>query len=183
MNTSKQVYLALGDSMSIDDYTGVKGGGAVTQFLASLGPGWSVDDRTVDGCLMEEVPLDGTGDLITMTIGGNNLLVEQSEIVTDGLVSFATRHRQLLKQIRSANPNALFVVGNVYEPQTALPQTLLTLLRKANSIIATNAAEVGAQLADIHGTFRGNESTYLTQVIEPSLEGAKQIAELFSAAR
>jgi hypothetical protein len=30
------VYLALGDSISIDDYTGVRGGGAASQFARKL---------------------------------------------------------------------------------------------------------------------------------------------------
>lgn len=37
-----RVYLALGHSMSIDDYTGVAGGGAVSQFFRTLGDGLEV---------------------------------------------------------------------------------------------------------------------------------------------
>ena len=44
---SSRTYLALGDSMSIDDYTGVAGGGAVNQFYRRLGDGWTLDDRTL----------------------------------------------------------------------------------------------------------------------------------------
>ena len=69
-----KTYLALGDSMSIDDYTGVRGGGAVNQFFRTLGNEWSLDDRTFDGCQMVGVPRNGRGDLITLTIGGNDLL-------------------------------------------------------------------------------------------------------------
>jgi hypothetical protein len=42
-NKGPRTYLALGDSMSIDRYTGVKGGGAVSQFykwLKSLKQSW-----------------------------------------------------------------------------------------------------------------------------------------------
>ena len=72
-------FLALGDSMSIDDYTGVQGGGAVNQFFRTLGKNWTLDDRTFDGCLMAEVPQNGRGDLITLTIGGNDLLCNREK--------------------------------------------------------------------------------------------------------
>ena len=56
MKTTK-TYLALGDSMSIDFYTGQPGGGAVTQFYKRLcerpGDCWRLDDRTADGHRME----------------------------------------------------------------------------------------------------------------------------------
>ncbi|MFZ5831668.1 MAG: hypothetical protein ACOY3P_16400 [Planctomycetota bacterium] len=45
---SRSTYLALGDSMSIDQYTGVRGGGAVSQFHKWLGDRWLLDDRSVD---------------------------------------------------------------------------------------------------------------------------------------
>ena len=45
------IYLALGDSMSIDDYTGVECGGAVKRFFRTLGDELTLDDRTVDDCL------------------------------------------------------------------------------------------------------------------------------------
>jgi hypothetical protein len=42
-----RVYLALGDSISIDDYTGVRGGGAVSQLARKLGV--DLVDLTRDG--------------------------------------------------------------------------------------------------------------------------------------
>ena len=83
----KQVFLALGDSMSIDFYTDVIGGGAVAQFHRSLGPGWTLDDQSCDGCVIAGVPRDRTADLITLTIGGNNLLVQQGKWLSEGLAS------------------------------------------------------------------------------------------------
>jgi hypothetical protein len=41
------VYLALGDSISIDDYTGVRGGGAASQLARKLG--LELIDLTRDG--------------------------------------------------------------------------------------------------------------------------------------
>jgi len=78
----KNCYLALGDSMSIDKYTGVPGGGVVNQLVKRLqardGDCWDLIDRTYDGCVMAGVPIIGwsqkTVELITITIGGNDIL-------------------------------------------------------------------------------------------------------------
>lgn len=36
--------------------------------------GWARDDRSFDGCRIEGVPTDGRGDLIALTVGGNDLM-------------------------------------------------------------------------------------------------------------
>jgi hypothetical protein len=48
------IYLALGDSISIDDYTGVRGGGAASQLARKLGlelVDLTLDGNTTQGCL------------------------------------------------------------------------------------------------------------------------------------
>jgi lysophospholipase L1-like esterase len=172
-------YLALGDSMSIDQYTGVKGGGAVSQFHRLLGDSWTLDDRTVDMCRMKYVPTDGRGDVISLTIGGNDLIADVQRYLDHGLDSFAEEHLALLKSIRKANTDAVFIVGNVYAPQTPLSETMSQALAAANNAIAANTASVGAALADIRESFRGHERDYLCYDIEPSLKGATVIANLF----
>jgi lysophospholipase L1-like esterase len=178
-------YLALGDSMSIDLYTGVSGGGAVSQFyqwLKSLGQLWTLADRTSDGCRMRYVPASATGDLITLTIGGNDLLAEQQTYLQEGLERFALEHIELLTKLRAANPDALVIVGNVYASQTPLPDHITAALDQANAIIAANVQRIGGHLADIRGAFRGHEQEYLCYDIEPSLKGAAVIADLFKQA-
>lgn len=177
-----QTYLALGDSMSIDLYTGVPGGGAVSQFHRWLGSNWDLDDRTLDGCRMRNVPTDAHGDIVTLTIGGNDLLAETERYLSEGLADFAAEHLALLQALRSQNPEALLIVGNVYAPQTELIEPLISALAEANRLIAENAQTVGAQPADIHATFASHEQEYLCFDIEPSLEGATTIAGLFRAA-
>ena len=113
-------YLALGDSMSIDAYTGVAGGGAVSQFFRELGDGWSLDDRTRDGCEMPDVPRDAHGDLITLTIGGNDLIASRDEYLIAGLARFADQHLELLSQLREHNPESIIIVGDVYAPAGSL---------------------------------------------------------------
>ena len=182
MGKQSRRYLALGDSMSIDLYTGVRGGGAVSQFygwLKGLGQSWTLDDRAADMCRMRNVPASATGNLITLTIGGNDLLAQQHVYLTEGLASFAAEHLNLLTRLRAGNPDAFFIVGNVYAPQTPLADQLTQALDEANAIIAANVQKVAAHLADIRRAFRGHEQEYLCYEIEPSLQGAAVIAGLF----
>ena len=185
MSKQSRCYLALGDSMSIDLYTGVQGGGAVSQFygwLKGLGQSWTLDDRTADMCRMKYVPASAKGDLITLTIGGNDLLAEHDRYLTEGLGSFADEHLDLLTRLRAGNPDAFLIVGNVYAPQTPLVDQLAEALDEANAIIAANIQKVGAHLADICCAFRGHEQDFLCHEIEPSLKGATVIARLFKEA-
>jgi lysophospholipase L1-like esterase len=175
-------YLALGDSMSIDDYTGVEGGGAVRRFYRWLGRDWTLDDRTFDGCRMQDVPLDGKGDVITLTVGGNDLLWNREQYLSQGLAGFAAEHLKLLRVIRAANPWADFIVGDIYAPQFDLSEAERVGLDQANMIIRENCATVGAQLAGVHGAFRRHEAEYLCLGIEPTLQGAEVIARLFRRA-
>lgn len=180
--TKKRTYLALGDSMSIDDYTGVEGGGAARQFFRMLGEGWVLDDRTFDGCMMAGVPRDGKGDVITLTIGGNDLLWNKEKYLAKGLDEFVVEHKSLLMSIRTANPNADFIVGDIYAPAFSLSKFENAALAAANAAIHANCQEVGAILAPIHAAFRGHEQSYLCLNIEPTLAGAGVIADLFQKA-
>jgi hypothetical protein len=182
MDGPERTYLSLGDSMSIDDYTGVEGGGAVSQFFRWLGEGWTLDDRTCDGCRMEGVPVDGKGDLITLTIGGNDLLWNKEEYLARGLSGFAREHLALLQAIRAANPRAEMIVGDVYRPAAKLTEAETEALSAANRAIQSNCFRVGARLAPIHRTFLGNEARLLCFQIEPTLQGAEAITELFKRA-
>jgi lysophospholipase L1-like esterase len=127
---------------------------------------------------MRYVPI-AKGDLITLTIGGNDLLADQNRYLSEGLGSFDEEHRRLLSALRESNPNSLVIVGNIYAPQFELPGSLMAKLDEANDIIAENVKRVDARLADIRGTFRGHEDVYLCYEIEPSLQGATVIAGLF----
>jgi len=177
-----KTYLALGDSMSIDDYTGVQGGGAVSQFFRTLGKNWSLDDHTFDGCQMAGVPRNGCGDLITLTIGGNDLLLNREKFLREGLDDFQREHAALLSDIRRANPAATFIVGDIYEPDIPLSDVERHGLAAANAAIRENCAQVQAIVVPIHDTFRGRSSIYLCLGIEPTLQGAAAIAKLFETA-
>ena len=173
------VYLALGDSMSIDDYTGVKRGGAVRQFHQWLGDRWRLDDRTFDGCRMQRVPTDGKGDVVTLTIGGNDLLMARERYLSQGVDQFAKEHFELLDAVRSNNPKSLLIVGDVYAPHYPLSNEERAGLQAANAVIRDNCDRVAARLAPINESFRGQEEDFLCLGIEPTLEGASAMATLF----
>src|SRR5205085_11447631 len=71
------VYLALGDSISIDDYTGVRGGGAASQLARMCGLEL-VDltryGNTTDRVLADLARASAAADVVTLTAGGNDLL-------------------------------------------------------------------------------------------------------------
>lgn len=179
---NERIYLALGDSMSIDDYTGVKGGGAVNQFFRSLGSNWSLDDRTFDGCQMAGVPSDGEGAVVTLTIGGNDLLWNKAQYLSEGVANFAAEHLALLRALREQNPNSLLIVGDIYSPAAPLTDAEARGLADANQAIHENCREVGAQLVAIYEAFQGREDSLLCLGIEPTLKGAEVIAGLFADA-
>jgi lysophospholipase L1-like esterase len=175
-----RTYLALGDSMSIDLYTGVEGGGAVRQVHRRLEVfGWRLDDRTLDGCVMAEVPTDARGDLVTLTIGGNDLLARQGRWLKEGLEGFEAEHKKLLEAVRATNEAAAFLVANVYRPQAPLSEEQERALEAANALIAESCAAVDAAVIDVAGAFHGREELLLTEQIEPSLAGASVLATLF----
>jgi lysophospholipase L1-like esterase len=168
--------------MSIDDYTGVRGGGAVNQFFRTLGREWSLDDRTFDGCQMAGVPREGRGDLITLTVGGNDLLWNRESYLREGIDAFRREHADLLAAIRRVNPDALLIVGDIYEPAAPLSDAERRGLAAANAAIHWNCQEVQAVAIPIHDTFVGRSQSFLCLGIEPTLRGATAIAELFEEA-
>src|SRR5262245_38110219 len=72
-------YLALGDSMSIDEYTGIVGGGAASQFAHRIAA-TEFQNLTYDGCTTAGVlanleRISSPPDVITLTAGGNDFLL------------------------------------------------------------------------------------------------------------
>jgi lysophospholipase L1-like esterase len=70
------VYVAVGDSVSIDDYTGVHGGGAAPQFASKLRielVDLTVDGNTTHGVLADLARAPAAADVVTLIAGGNDL--------------------------------------------------------------------------------------------------------------
>ena len=126
-------------------------------------------DRTYDGCRMAGVPRNGRGDIISLTIGGNDLLWNRERYLHDGLDDFAREHLAMLKSVRYANPESIFIIGDIYAPATPLSREEHFGLAHANAAIRKNCRSA-RMLSPIHDTFQGHEADFLCFSIEPTLE-------------
>lgn len=201
-------YLALGDSISIDDYTGVAGGGAASQ-LARLIQADPFQDFTVDGWttihVLGSLPrLVGTPDLVTLTIGGNDLLAMTAahEGRPPDPATWATEAEAVLCRVedilqrfdRLWGIRPLFVLNTVYDPTDGDDQRFEEMGMPANArhgLAAFNdgmrrlARERRALLCDLEPLFHGHGfwsfTPWVTEVIEPNLAGATAIAERWAS--
>jgi lysophospholipase L1-like esterase len=183
-------YLALGDSISIDDYTGVRGGGAASQLARKLGADLidlTRDGNTTRGVLADLARAPAAADVVTLTAGGNDLL---------GGASARAVVRRLHQIVRRTQPiGGRVVVNTIYDPsdgdddvgrrELGLSWPAAIVLRRrlnaANGGIRGLARESGVLLADLEHLFRGHgvasDEPWFVQVIEPNLAGATAIAE------
>jgi lysophospholipase L1-like esterase len=105
------VYLALGDSISIDDYTGERGGGAASQLARKLGldlVDLTLDGNTTHGVLADLKRAPEAADVVTLTAGGNDLL--GGDLPREIL----RRLHQIAKLIQPVGSRVL--VNTVYDP-------------------------------------------------------------------
>jgi lysophospholipase L1-like esterase len=184
------VYLALGDSISIDDYTGLRGGGAAAQLARKLGldlVDLTRDGNTTHGVLADLAAAPASADVVTLTAGGNDLLSgDLPRAILRRLHEIAARIQQL---------GARVIVNTIYDPsdgdndvgrrELGLSRLATIALRRrlsaVNQGIVVLARERGFVLADLERLFHGhgitsNEPWYV-QVIEPNLAGATAIGE------
>jgi lysophospholipase L1-like esterase len=184
------VYLALGDSISIDDYTGLRGGGAPSQLARKLGlelVDLTSDGNTTHGVLSDLARAPGVANVVTLTAGGNDLLVGNLPGAILG------RLQQIAQRIQALGGRV--VINTIYDPsdgdndvgrrELGLSRLATTGLRRRlnalNSGIRELAGEYGFLLADLEQLFHGHGVTshepWFVQVIEPNLAGATAIAE------
>lgn len=175
-------YIALGDSMSIDDYPG-EGKGAASLLYRNqdhLYPDYSGKDMRAlnpriefvnlarDGAtsydvLHEQLRLLGKGTrertLITLTCGGNDIL---SLHATDEEVMF--RIHAILERLRHLFPQGEVIVGTIYDPSDGEgdlfgAETLERELKTAHAInegIRALANPPAVRVAEIHKHFLGH---------------------------
>jgi lysophospholipase L1-like esterase len=195
-------YLALGDSISIDVYTGVVDGGAVSQF-ARLISATEVQDLTRDGNTTDDVvrSLDRIAikpDVVTLTAGGNDLLMQAVSGAPDR-VAPSDRTAEYagddtlrnLRQIaeRLAALNCPVIINTVYDPTDGddalaallgVPPERRVRFDEVNNHIRGLATEFGFQLSDLEILFHGHgiNSTdqWIVMEIEPNYAGATAIA-------
>ncbi len=184
------LYVALGDSISIDDYTGVAGGGAPSQLARRLGVellDLTRDGNTTHGVLADLARAPAAADLVTITAGGNDLLGgELPRAILRRLDRIADAIQPL---------GARVIVNTVYDPSDGdneVGRRALGLSRLAaielrrrlnalNSGIRKLAGKHGFLLADLERLFYGHgvasDDPWFVYVIEPNLAGATAIAE------
>jgi lysophospholipase L1-like esterase len=183
-------YLALGDSISIDDYTGLRGGGAPAQLARRLGMelvDLACDGNTAQGVLADLARAPVAADVVTLTAGGNDLLGgDRPRAILRRLHEIARRIEPL---------GARIVVNTIYDPSdgdTGVGRRELGLswlaaielrrrLAAVNGGIAKLARDRGLLLADLERLFHGHgiasNEPWFVHVIEPNLAGATAIAE------
>ncbi len=185
------VYAALGDSISIDDYTGVAGGGAPSQLARRLGADLvdlTRDGNTTHGVLADLERLPAAADVVTLTAGGNDLLVGEFPR------AILRRLHQILDRVERLG-GVQVVVNTVYDPSDGDDEVgrrelglsriaAFELRRRLNALnggIRRLAAERGFLLADLERLFHGHgiasDEPWFVHVIEPNLAGATAIAE------
>ena len=183
------VYVALGDSISIDDYTGVAGGGAASQLARKLGGEFvdlTRDGNTTHGVLADLVRAPAAADVVTLTAGGNDLLGgELPRGILRRLDQIAARIEPL---------GARVIVNTVYDPSDGDNEIgrrelglsrlgAMELRRRFNALnggIRKLAAARGFVLADLERLFHGHglasAEPWFVNVIEPNLAGATATA-------
>lgn len=195
-------YLALGDSISIDDYTEVAGGGAASQFARLVGAD-EVQDRTRDGLTTDGVlaslrSVSSRPDVVTLTAGGNDFLqgVFEGRLAPGTsrerwVEAVSTRPCRNLEEIavRLAGFGCPVILNTVYDPtdgddslslQMGLPPESRAAYDAINEHIRQLAAQHGFLLADLEAFCHGHgvqaDDTWFTLQIEPNLAGATAIA-------
>jgi len=188
MRIMHPVYLALGDSMSIDAYAGGPGRGAASLLHHNRDgdyPDWAGRDLQSVGYTMQNLTRDGATtadvlssqlpqihtrpDLVTLTMGGNDLMGAYGDTAAARRLTVAVGERaeRILDTLRAiAGSDAAIVVSTVYDPSDGagvLPGAALPpwrdgpgLLAELNTVLTEAARRHGAIVADVHAHFQGH---------------------------
>jgi lysophospholipase L1-like esterase len=228
------VYAALGDSMSIDDYAGGPGRGAASLLWRNRDddfPAWAGRDLTTrdptarlvllasDGATSATVAgeqlrplrrLQRTPTLATVTMGGNDLLVDYGDATAArrAIRTVLDNGRLVLASLRALmGPEAPIVLATVYDPsdgsgdggRLGLPPwpAALGLLAELNRTLRTLAEDHQALVADVYARFLGHglatgnpaqsaarpldRDLWYCGLIEPNAWGASEIRAAFWA--
>jgi lysophospholipase L1-like esterase len=195
-------YLALGDSISIDDYTEVVGGGAASQFAGLLDAAHfqdlTRDGRTTDGVLEVLSQVTVSPDVITLTAGGNDFLQNAFRIAdphgSPGGSWEAVTGPPVANLKRIAGRLAAFgcpvIINTIYDPTDGDDALIASFgvgpgARDAYNILNDGirgiARENGFLLSDLQELFRGHGAvaadTWIVGQIEPNYAGATAIAK------
>lgn len=195
-------YLALGDSISIDTYTGVPEGGAASQFArlisAASFQNLTRDGRTTAGVLEAWSEITLVPDVVTLTAGGNDFLqgafaamntsahwepvarepLENLEIIADRLSAFGCP--VILNTAYDPTDGDDSVLGTL-GLDTAMREEARTAFNAINNGIRALALRRGFLLSDLEALFQGHgalsSDPWIVSHIEPNLAGATVIAK------
>ena len=226
------LYVALGDSISIDEYAGGPGRGGASLLLrnrdddfpdwrgrdlVSVRPGARLELLASDGATTRtladvQLPrlarLGARPDLVTLTVGGNDLLSAYGDTPAAREVISRVQAavvRALEEVAARLAPGGRVVVGTVYDPsdgtgdagRLGLPPwpEAVAVIAELNDALREAAAAGGAGVAEIAATFAGHglragdparpearpapRDLWLCSVIEPNAWGAGGVREAF----
>lgn len=194
-------YVALGDSISIDLYTQVDGGGAASQLSRLLGAR-EFENRTFDGAttvgVLERDFTSGAprkADVVTLTIGGNDLLAGAYARSIGDRAAGQVALQQLLGNIDRlgaliSGVGSRVVFNAIYDPtdgddahaaELGLTAEIRPVLTMVNGHLRAVAERHGFLFCDLEALFHGHgfwsQEPWMVFHIEPNLEGATQIAK------
>jgi lysophospholipase L1-like esterase len=175
--------------------------------LRSLYKGIASDNRTSDGATthtllrqVESVTASDEPTLVTVTIGGNDLLGVLGSRGGNPVPDIAERMRTAVTRVLERRPNATLLLSTVYDPSDGtnrLPGHGGTLDREAEWLRQYQdelrhfiATDKRLRLADIHEHFLGHgmkvperDRWYLEEsIIEPNARGASEVRRVWLTA-
>ena len=182
--------------------------------LGAVAPAAHVVDLAMDGAMLPDVvdaqlpgiPEAAASALVTLTIGGNDLLMAYGNsrsvnTLERAAAEIAADYERCVALIRKRVPKALLVLTTVYDPSDETgfipgfhesgPPLPLQVLDRLNSQIRRLAtAGPGSVLADAHAHFLGHGARavaaerwyWAPSMIEPGARGASEIRGLWLAA-
>ncbi len=191
-------YLALGDSISIDEYTEVGSGGAASQFARLVGAtqfqDLTRDGRTTAGVLDAWPDIAITPDVVTLTAGGNDFL-QGSFQALNSLADWGRVAAEPLANLeRIAERLAAFacpvILNTIYDPTDGddsliasfgMATQARTAFNALNDGIRALARRHGFLLSDLEKLFHGHgpasADPWIVMQIEPNHAGATAIAK------
>jgi len=148
----------------------------------------------------EKQQIISQADIITLNIGGNDLLASNvitlvlrllvlgdTTIVDEYIEEFQARFAQIVEEVRALNPDALFIVQTLYNCMGGVPLVggayEVALLKLNQVYIDYEKAHPGVyKIADVFGAFQFREGLVFSDRLHPSDDGHEMIARVLKAA-
>jgi lysophospholipase L1-like esterase len=159
---------------------------------------FTADGATTEGTLREQVSRvepSPEPTLLTVTVGGNDLLLILHDAGADPVPDMVARLRAIVAGVLERRPNATLLLGTVYDPTDGTSDlgegpmpSQARWLAEYNAAVRRLVRETpGALLADIHARFLGQgltapepERWYWSELIfEPNARGASEVRRLW----